>query len=134
MPHNQLATDLASEIEAATEGSRELSDRVLEVLGWAVADDKNGRPFWWHPKQPKGWIGKSFTNGQQPHPTCSETDAFALVPPTMCVALLTLPNGKVVAAMAPSASNEPPELGDNECATPALALSAALVRAVGEQR
>lgn len=40
--------DLIADLEAASEGSRELSDRCLTAVGWTY----HNKPFWCYPNRP----------------------------------------------------------------------------------
>ena len=71
-------TDLLSELEQATNGSRELSDKVLLAIGWQFPDD-------WEPKglshgnlvSPNG---ETISHHLRPNPTENLQDALELVP------------------------------------------------------
>ena len=87
-------TDLAkliSDLEAATEGSRDLSDRVLLACGWVFA---LGHPaimsesYWQAPEVNE----RILILGEQPSPTESIDDAVALVPEGKRLALESDPN------------------------------------------
>lgn len=71
--------DLIARLEAATEGSRELSDEVLRAVGWfQTSEDAPGYPDGtltaWH--QPNGGV----CHGAMPSPTESLDAALTLVP------------------------------------------------------
>ena len=66
-------TDLIRDLEDATEGSRELSDRVLLACGWANIVTATGDVLWRLPPSEE-W------KFPPPNPSQSLDDALALVP------------------------------------------------------
>ena len=65
--------ELIAELEAATDGSRELSDAVLRACGWYIAALADGKstPSWRRPNS-------SYVPGARPDPTRSIYDALSL--------------------------------------------------------
>ena len=116
-------TDLAAliaKLEAAAEGSRWLSDRVLEAVGWAPPD---GAKLWMPHAEP-----------ERPDPSRSIDDGVALVPEGYAWFVESEDRSTVTEKIRPCASVW--KLGGyctiNEtafAATPALALSIAALKA-----
>ena len=78
-----MYTDLIRDLEAATEGSRELSDRVLLACGWAVHKASELTPTWFVDPTGKRHIhslSQGLRVGTLTDPTRSLDDALALVP------------------------------------------------------
>lgn len=102
-------TALIDRLERAKKGSRKLSDEMLEALeefyGPLTCRDRGG-------------LGR-------PDPTRSMDDARGLVPKGRAIAILIYENGKASVAI-----GEPPQFGEEEYATQALALCIALCRAL----
>ena len=78
-------SELIKDLEAATEGSRELSDRVLLALGWQNPmedvglddhDEMIQSEYWYPPDM----SGGAYSPNTQPDPTRSVDAALALVP------------------------------------------------------
>ena len=66
-------TDLLTDLTNATEGSRDLSDRVLLALDWSYAGPAKDHPF----RDPSGRVIGSITS--LPNPTVNLQDAVDLV-------------------------------------------------------
>lgn len=108
-------TDLIAKLEAATEGSRELSDEVLLALGWEQGQDDH----WFAPDNEVPVRG-----AYRPSPTEYVDDGMALVPDHF----------EAMARRAPGEYRStayvdiPKDLYGSRANTPALALSAAILR------
>ncbi len=70
-------TDLLSQLEAATEGSRKLSDEMLLAHGWRPYEVGRfmGPIYYWH-----GPNGESVSEERRPDPSRNLQDAVSLVP------------------------------------------------------
>lgn len=107
-----MGADLAARLEAATEGSRELSDEVLVACGWTVDPGL----FW---RKPDGW----HCHDDAPDPTRSVDDSIALIGERRWYIAASARDdmgGYFVQVGKPTA----------HAATPALALCAAIVKGV----
>lgn len=119
-----MTANLASRLEAATEGSRELSNEVLLACGWQ--SDERG---WWYPQgdDPYWWLH----HGCQPSPTESVDEAGKLVEAKGWWWTCGNCRREGHATIGPEIGSAGPSDGiEGLAATPALALSAALVHAL----
>lgn len=114
---------LAARLEAAPEGSRELSDAVLEAAGWERIDGTDETRPLWITKNQGAWY-----EGDQPHPTRDLNAIVEMVRPGQFFSIAgPYKDGRYEAELAAGSSSK---CISAEAATPALALSAALVRAL----
>jgi len=128
------AIDLATRLEITDPETmsdadwRKLSDEVLVAAGWESGGLHGGLLFWYSPA-----TGHAFEDGQQPDPARDLNAIVALVPEGYEV---TMNFGTVDGKPYADARLGRDILGEDDwpraaAATPALALSAALVRAAG---
>lgn len=122
-----MSDNLAARIEASTEGTCELSEAMLVALGWEFVE---GTSDAWPGlrKAPDGTIHR-----RQPDPTRSVDDAISLVPEGR-EWMIYRRSGKILAEITVHDADDGEEwyyVGGpcGSAATPALSLSAALVRA-----
>lgn len=135
---------LADELERATEGSRELSDRCLLATGWTHEDSGDPRSSRW--RDPGGvpydyWDDPHARSRSpippRPHPTCNAQDAITWMVPKGWVGNLEVGSRIALQGMRCALWNG--EFAPNvveimsEAATPALALSAASLRATSDE-
>ena len=112
---------LITKLEAATEGSRALSDEVLLTCGWQRSNHQDRRSCYW--TSPDG-----RTHSRRPDPTRSLDDAVTLVPEGWLWSVGVQNTHK---RTGPSAFIWKPDVKAQfiEAATPALALCIAALKA-----
>ncbi len=101
--------DLIAELEAAPEGSRELSDKVLLAIGWigqSAASQQAGIliPHWKSPD------GRDVPSGLRPSPTESLDAALTLVPEGYGFAMYAVSGGQYEATVQSGGSCIKPSL------------------------
>lgn len=98
--------DLITRLEAATEGGRELDALIGNAVG----------------RTPDGWV--NYPHAYEKHYTTSVDAALTLMPEGRAFALLVYEAGAASAAI-----GEPPQFGEHEAPSPALALCIAAIKA-----
>jgi hypothetical protein len=137
-----MTADLAARLEAATEGSRELSNEVLRVCGWELTMPATSERVVWLEPTPSAhgytlYAGLMHEEGEQPDPTRDLNAIFTLVDqsdwPSYVLSSPGYDNGRLINKVRADLHHLLSSGGGPKvkafAATPALALSAALVKA-----
>ena len=127
---------LIEELEAATAGSRNMSDRILIAHGWTVADNSSSSVYAWVWRNPDG-IG--VLSSALPDPSRDLSDTIALVQKgNFAIENFMIWPGEPVSLTILGTHNYGGERAHKaedgrwkgEAATPALAVSAASLKAI----